>query len=74
MTAATNRDRSVAVCAGEPMNPFERQLMKLDNVSSPQLEGTLPVFYMIANHLECESELSESILGLSTRDLVLIGE
>jgi len=74
MTTSLDGDWRVAVSTSESMKPVQRCLVKLHNQSRPQLEWTVFVLHVRADHLKRDGELSKAVLRLATRNLVWIAE
>jgi hypothetical protein len=69
MQAPAYRDRRVAKRASQRMQTIERSFMELQDRSVPQLKWPLLVLHMSSDDLDREIELSETVLGLSARNL-----
>jgi hypothetical protein len=56
------------------METVERSLMQLEDGTGPHSERPFFVPHMVGDDFDREIELSEAVLGLATRDLILVGE
>ena len=74
MRAPSDLDRRVSKRASQSMETVERGFVQLEDGPGPQFERPLPVPHIGCDDFDREVELSDTVLGLATCDLVRVSE